>query len=124
MNDIYDAIERYSADLSLRVARLAASRGWANKPYSWMLKASDSKFIMVVASTVSFPGGYYASFTPQNEPSGDSWSIDVRRTDAVAREWADGLRVTKAEKGFVLLHQSGVLSDEALATLLDELATP
>ena len=123
MNDIYDAIERLSAELSLRIGRMASDRGWANKPYSWMLKASDAKFVMVVASTVSFPTGFYASFTPQNEPLGESWPIDVRRTDGTAREWAS-LRVTRGDTGFALNDQKGAVSDDTLAALLDDLATP
>src|SRR6185295_16495645 len=103
MNDIYEAMERLSAELSARVGKLAGDRGWSHKPYSWVLARDDARFFMVVATTVSLPGGGYASFTPRAEPADTGWTIDVRRTDGVAREpWSRGLTIAKSSKGFAL----------------------
>src|SRR5256885_2246199 len=73
MTDIYEAIERLSAELSMRVAKIAGERGWPHKPYSWVIAREDSRFFMVVATTVSLPDGRYASFTPRTEPLGTTW---------------------------------------------------
>lgn len=123
MSDLLEAIQTLSIQLSDRIGRLTAARGWAHKPYSWIC-AEGERFYQIVATTVSFPGGFHASFTPRAEAQGGSWIIDVRRTDGRERQaWANGLRVSKAERGFALLGDGGPLSDEALGELLDELGT-
>jgi hypothetical protein len=122
MNDVFDAIERLSAELSLRVARLSSDRGWATKPYSAMVVRGE-RFKILVTTTVAFPFGFYASFAPRAEADGDSWSIDIRRTDGVSRsEWAVGLRVARVGKGYALVRQNDVLGDELLAQVLEALA--
>ena len=122
MNDVYEAIERLSAELSSRIGRLAGERGWGYKPYSWMIARDDERFFMIVATTVSLPGGRYASFSPQAEPMGTSWRIDVRRTDGAERElWARGLTVMKSGNGFALYDGSGAVSDDALAAIVTDL---
>src|SRR5690242_16345363 len=123
MGDILDAIQTLSIQLSERIGRLAKSRGWAAKPYSW-ISAEGERFYQIVATTVSFPGGFHASFTPRAEATSSTWFIDIRRTDGRERQaWANGLRVSKGEKGWVVLGDGGPFSDEQLGELLEELAT-
>lgn len=123
MRDILEAIQTLSIQLSDRVGRLAAARGWAHKPYSWIC-AEGERFFQIVATTVSFPGGFYASFTPRAEAQGGRWYIDIRRTDGRERQaWQNGLRVEKADKGFALLGDAGPVTDDVLGELLDELGT-
>src|SRR5690242_8540129 len=109
MKDIFEAIEQLSALLSFRIENLARSRGWATKPYSWLVAPSEGKLIIVVATTVFLPEGAAASFTPRAEPvdGGTSWVIDVRRTDAVVRDaWSDGLSVMKNDRKYALWYRS------------------
>lgn len=123
MKDLLEAIQALSIQLSERIGRVAASRGWAHKPYSW-ISAEGDRFFQIVATTVSFPGGFHASFTPRHEATGGSWFIDIRRTDGRERQsWANGLRVAKADRGFALLGDAGPISDDQLGELIDELGT-
>lgn len=124
MNDVFDAVERLSAELSQRIGRLSQVRGWGHKPFTWMV-ANGDKPILLVNTTLTFPGGFYAAFTPRVEPSGNVWAIDVRRTDGVARAgWAAGLIIMKTPAGWVLSRGAGALDDDQLASMLDDLATP
>src|SRR5262245_32194242 len=123
MGDILEAIQNLSIGLSERIGRLSRAHGWAHKGYSWICADRD-RFFQIVATTVSFPGGFHASFTPRNEATGNTWFIDIRRTDGRVRDaWARGLRVSKAEKGWAILGDAGPLNDEYLAQLLEELAS-
>ena len=121
-NDVWDAIERLSADLSLRIERIAGGMQLGTKPYSYIV-ANNIKTIIIVSTTVSFPSGHYASFSPRPEPTGDTWQIDVRRTDGVERGgWTGGLYVMKGSKGYDLLREGSPISDDALAQMIYELA--
>ena len=127
MKDIFEAIEQLSALLSFRIENLARARGWATKPYSWLVTPHDGKLVIVVATTVYLPEGLCASFTPRAEPdgSGNAWQIDVRRTDSVVRKpWAEGLSIVKQDKKYVLWYEQGALSDENLTSMMEELGRP
>lgn len=127
MKDIFEAVEQLSALLSFRIENLARSRGWATKPYSWLVSPSDGKLVIVVATTVYLPEGLSASFTPRAEPTtgGSTWQIDVRRTDSVVRpQWANGLAIVKQDQKFVLWNGQGVLSDDNLSSMMEDLGRP
>jgi hypothetical protein len=127
MKDIFEAIEQLSALLSFRIENVARARGWATKPYSWLVSPDEGRLVIVVATTLYLPQGLAASFTPRAEPQAGQggWNIDVRRTDSVVREaWSDGLSVVKNDRKYVLWHRQGMLSDETLGTILDELGRP
>src|SRR5262245_4711331 len=104
MKDIFEAIEQLSALLSFRIENLARARGWATKPYSWLVSPTEGKLIIIVATTVFLPEGQAASFTPRAEPNdNNNWVIDVRRTDAVLRDaWSDGIGVVKNGQKYAL----------------------
>lgn len=124
MRDIYEAIEQLSALLSFRIENVARERGWATRPYSWLLAPNPEKLCIVVATTLYLPEGVAASFTPRSSPAdgGGVWQIDVKRTDSVVRDsWSDGLSVTRNEKKWVLWCRSVALTDQALAVILDDL---
>jgi hypothetical protein len=127
MRDIYEAVERLSALLSFSVQRVAQAKGWAAKPYSFMVAPGAERVVMVVSTSVHLPLFRSAGFVPQREPedNGKSWTIDVRRTDGVLRPtWAHGLTIRKTDGKFALMHGSVALSDDMLEGLLDDLGTP
>ena len=127
MKDIFEAIEQLSALLSFRIENVARSKGWATKPYSWLVSPEEGKLVIVVATTLYLPEGLAASFTPRAEPvaGGASWVIDVRRTDAVTRAmWSDGLSVMRNDRKFALWHRQGQLTDDTISQILDELGRP
>src|SRR5438552_1030920 len=126
MRDLFEAIEQLSTLLAMRIEKAARKRGWASKPATRTSTPARGRFMHLVSSTVSLPQGQAAAFVPRPAPEADgSWLIDVRRSDGVLRRaWADGLRVTGAGQGFVLTYFGGVLSDESIDTLLDELCRP
>ena len=127
MRDIFEAVEKLSALLSFSVQRVASAKGWAAKPYSFMVTPQSDRILMVVSTSVHLPMFRSAGFTPQREPEdgGKAWTIDVRRTDGVLRDaWADGLIIRKTDGKFVLMSGSIALSDDLLDGLLEELGTP
>ncbi len=126
MRDIYEAVERLSALLSFSVQRVAETRGWAARPYSFMVAPHANRVVMVVSTSVHLPLFRSAGFVPHREPDegGYSWTIDVRRTDGVERTWAGGLVVRKSEGRFVLMQGSVALSDLVLEGLMEDLGTP
>ncbi|MSP60193.1 MAG: hypothetical protein EXR72_07590 [Myxococcales bacterium] len=127
MKDIFEAVEKLSALLSFSVQRVAGHRGWAAKPYSFMLSPATDRTIMVVSTSVHLPLYRSCGFTPHREPDdgGKQWGIDVRRTDGVAREsWASGLTIRKTDGKFQLMYGAIALSDDQLNGLLEDLGSP
>lgn len=127
MKDIFEAVEKLSALLSFSVQRAAQAKGWAAKPYSFMVTPESDRMLMVVSTSVHLPMFRSAGFTPHREPQdgGRSWTIDVRRTDGVLRDaWADGLIIRKIDGKFVLMSGSIALSDDMLDGMLEDLGTP
>ena len=124
MNDLYEAVERLSAELSFVIGRLAAERGWSHKTYPWMI-TNGPRFFLLTSTTVNFPGGPHGSFTPSPEPEGSRWHIDIRRTDGVARaDWQPGtLYLEQTPSAFQLIVSGAVLTDESMRPLLESLAT-
>ena len=124
MGTIYEAIELWSANLYQQVRMLAGGRGWATRAFPYLFSPEPARFLSFTATTVNLPGGMGASFTPRSQPDGDSWIIDVRRTDGVVPSGAaGGIFLSQAgHDGYALHGALGELSDARLAQILDELA--
>ena len=124
MNDLYEAVERLSAELSAIIGRLSEERGWSHKTYPWMI-SNGPRFFLIIATTVDFPGGPHGSFTPRPESEGERWHIDIRRTDGASRpEWQPGtLYIEKKAAGFSLCIGGAPCSEDNLRPLLETLAT-
>jgi hypothetical protein len=114
MGTVYDAIELWSSNLYEQVRMLAQRRGWATRPYSYLLAPEPMRFISFTATTLHLPGGMGASFTPRSRPTGDAWVIDVRRTDG---------KVPSGAEGWALRGPRGALSDSELGWILEELSS-
>src|SRR5438105_2999162 len=113
MRDLLEAIEQLSTLLAMRIEKAARKRGWACKPTTRSASPARGRFIHLVSTTLSLPQGQAATFVPRAEADGETWLVDIRRSDGVMRRsWADGLRVTSAGQTFVLTYYGAVLSDE------------
>ena len=125
MTNSYEAIETLSAELFQRVKRLAGDKGWGARSYTWQLILPEKHFHSVTATTVHLPQGRGVTFLPRPEPAGETWPIDIRRTDGVVRErWANPLRAMKSGDSWVLWYRSAAVKDEELAAILDDIGNP
>lgn len=131
MKDIYEAIERMSAQLSYRLERVAQKKGFAVHYSGYNLCAPSGQIVKVFHSLVHLPRGYGASFVPrpQPEPDGESWHIDIRRNDGVSRSaWLQGLTMRKSPAGeeeeWTIYMGGEPLHAERIAHLYSELEKP
>ncbi len=131
MKDIYEAIERMSAQLSYRLERAAQKKGFAVHYSGYNLASPSGSIVKVFHTLVHLPRGYGASFIPRHQPEADgaSWHIDIRRNDGVVRSaWQDGLTMRKSPEGeeepWTLYCQGEPLSAERIAHLYSELEKP
>lgn len=125
MRDVFEAIEQLSALLAMRVERVAAKRGWACRSETRVLGVGPGRQIHLISLTVSLPQSVAASFTPRPAPTGDGWTIDVRRSDGVLRRgYAEGVQVGTVGGQHQLLLGGAVLEGARVETLLDDLARP
>lgn len=130
MRDLYDAIEQLSLMLSLRVARMAERKGWASKGSPFAICPAPGRTVQLTVTLVHLPLGAALLMTPRERPEaageeGEAWVIDLRRSGAVlASSWDEGLRVHREGNGWGLHFHGALLSDEAIAALLDEIGKP
>ncbi len=130
MKDIYEAIERMSAQLSYRLERAAQKKGFAVHYSGYNLCAPSGQIVKLFHTLVHLPRGYGASFVPRQAPEADgsSWHIDIRRNDGVVRTgWANGMTLRRQEGGedeWVIFFNGEPLSAERIASLFVELEKP
>lgn len=128
MQDLFAAIEQLSAVLAMRLERAAHKRGWPCKSGTRAIAAGRGRQVHLISLMVSLPQGVAATFTPRPEPDGERWFIDVRRSDGVMRRsWQDGLHVARIggpDGRFMMRQGDGLLTDEGIVALLDDLAKP
>lgn len=125
MRDIYEAAERQSATLAMYVEHLAKRRGWSAKTLSGMLM--EPRLMMIYGASVLLPYGRAASFIPARAPrvDGDTWMIDVKRSDGVSRpQWNVGIAVKRLNGSYSLLLGSQLLDEPTLAGLLEAIGEP
>ncbi len=131
MKDIYEAIERMSAQLSYRLERAAQKKGFAVHYSGYNLCTPSGQIVKVFHTLVHLPRGYGASFVPRQAPEayGVSWHIDIRRNDGVVRtSWVNGMALKKAAEGseeaWEIIYNGEPLSAERIAQLYGELEKP
>lgn len=126
MRDIFEAIEKLSVVLGLRLENAVRKRGWAGKPVNQRVEAAGpDRSIYVQRIEVALPRGTRALFVPDPAPSADgtSWGIQIRRSDSVVRKsWKDGLRVRPVDGGYQLFLRDEPLAEPLFRQILDELA--
>src|SRR4051812_16456004 len=98
MKDLFEAIERLSAQLSYRLEHIAKKASLAVHFSGYSVSPKPGVLVRLFNTMIHLPKGYAVSFNPrsQPEPSGESWHIDIRRNDGVARaSWGNGITVRR-----------------------------
>lgn len=126
MRDIYEAIEKLTVVLALRIENAVRKRGWAGKA---VLERFDvpapGRLAYPTKIALPLPLGSRVTFLPAEAPSDDksSWKIQVKRSDGVTRQsWADGLHVRQVDGGYQIFVRDEVLSEAQFKQILDELS--
>jgi hypothetical protein len=124
LRDIYEAAEQLTAAMAMSVDHLAKQRGWASRTLSGMLV--EPRLMMLYSSSVLLPYGRGASFVPARAPrTGDSWMIDIRRSDGVSRpEWNGGIAIRRVGGNYAMLAGSDQLDETVLDRMLEAIGTP
>ncbi len=128
MRDLYEAIEKLTVLLALRIQNTVRKRGWAEKPKTSRFEVRDPNERAHYPTRIELPMslGHQVSFVPADAPSedGQSWNIQIRRSDGVLRRsFSDGIQVRKVENGYQLFIRDEVLDDSRFRSLFDDLAT-
>jgi hypothetical protein len=125
VRDIFEAAERQSATLAMYVEHLAKRRGWSARTLSGMLM--EPRLMMIYGASVLLPYGRAASFVPARMPrvDGDTWMIDIKRSDGVSRpEWNGGIAIKKLSGNYTLMIGNQLLDEGSLAHLLESIGEP
>jgi hypothetical protein len=122
VRDIYEAAERQSATLAMYVEYLAKRRGWGARTLSGMLM--EPRMMMIYGASILLPYGTAASFVPARSPrvDGDTWVIDVKRSDGVSRpQWNNGIAVKRINGNYTLAVSNQILDEAGLDQMLEAL---
>ncbi len=125
MRDIYEAAEKQSATLAMYVEHLARRRGWGARTLSGMLM--EPRLMMIYGASVLLPYGRAASFIPARAPriDGDTWMIDIKRSDGVSRpQWNSGIAIKRVSGAYQMTFGAGILDEPTLYQLLESLGEP
>lgn len=125
MRDIFEAAERQSATLAMYVEHLAKRRGWSARTLSGMLM--EPRLMMIYGASVLLPYGRAASFVPARMPrvDGETWMIDIKRSDGVSRpDWNGGIAIKKLNGSYTLMIGNQLLDEGSLAHLLEAIGEP
>ena len=126
MRDLFEAIEKLTVVLALRLENAVRKRGWAGKPICERFEADGpGRTIYPQRIDLPLPRGNRVLFLPDAAPTEGqtSWRIQVKRNDGVVRRsWKDGLSVRPVDGGYQLFLRDEVLSEPVFKQLLDELA--
>jgi hypothetical protein len=125
VRDIFEAAEKQSATLAMYVEHLAKKRGWSARTLSGMLM--EPRLMMIYGASVLLPYGRAASFIPARMPrvDGDTWVIDIKRSDGVSRpQWNQSISVKRVNGSYTLLLGTQLLDEASLANLLEALGEP
>lgn len=127
MKDIFEAIERLSAQLSYRLEHIAKKSSLAVHFSGYSVSPKQGVLVRLFNTMIHLPKGYAVNFMPrsQPEPGEQSWHIDIRRNDGVARaSWSSGISVRKLGGTFALTYEGRQLAGEDIHQMLDELEKP
>ena len=127
MKDIFEAIERLSAQLSYRLEHIAKKSSLAVHFSAYSVSPRPGVLVRLFNTMIHLPKGFAVNFMPraQPEPDGQSWHIDIRRNDGVARaSFSSGIRVRKLGEGFALTYDGRQLTGDDIHQMLNELEKP
>jgi hypothetical protein len=125
VRDIYEAAEKHSATLALYIEHIARRRGWGARTLSGMIM--EPRLMMIYGASVLLPEGRAASFIPSRRPrvDGDTWMIDINRSDGVSRPaWNRGIAIKKLNGSYKMTLAERELDESTLAGLLEALGAP
>lgn len=126
MRDIYEAIEKLTVVLALRIENAVRKRGWAGKAVLERFDVSaPGRLAYPTRIALPLPLGNRVTFMPADAPSDDksSWKITIKRSDGVVRQsWADGLHLRQVDGGYQLFVRDEVLAEAQFKQILDELS--
>jgi hypothetical protein len=87
----------------------------------------EPRLMMIYGASVLLPYGRAASFIPARAPriDGDTWMIDVKRSDGVSRpEWNMGIQIKKLDGSYQLVVGTTQLDEAGLVKMLEAIGTP
>jgi len=125
VRDIYEAAEKQSATLAMYVEHLARRRGWGARTLSGMLM--EPRLMMIYGASVLLPYGRAASFIPARAPrvDGDTWMIDIKRSDGVSRpQWNGGIAIKRLNGTYQMTFGNQLLDEATLAAMLEAIGEP
>jgi len=125
VRDIYEAAEKQSATLAMYVEHLARRRGWGARTLSGMLM--EPRLMMIYGASVLLPYGRAASFIPARAPrvDGDTWTIDIKRSDGVSRpQWNNGIAIKRPNGTYQMTFGNQLLDEATLAAILEAIGEP
>src|SRR3954462_5754332 len=125
VRDIYEAAEKHSATLAMYVEHLARGRGLGASTLRGMLM--EPRLMMIYGASVMLPEGRAASFIPARmlRVVGETWMIEIRRSDGVSRpEWNGGIAIKRHNGSYTMLLGTTLLDETALTALLEAVGTP
>ena len=125
MRDIFEAAEKHSATLAMYVEHLARRRGWGARTLSGMLM--EPRLMMIYGASVLLPYGRAASFIPAKMPrvDGDTWMIDIKRSDGVSRpQWNGGIAIKRLNGSYQMTFGNQLLDEATLAAMLEAIGEP
>lgn len=129
MKDIFEAIERLSAQLSYRLEHIAKKSSLAVHFSGYSVSPRSGVLVRLFSTMIHLPKGYAVNFMPRSQPEpvpdDQSWHIDIRRNDGVTRSsWSSGIRVQKLGGGFALTYEGRQLVGEDIHQMLSDLEKP
>jgi hypothetical protein len=125
VRDIFEAAEKHSATLAMYVEHLARRRGWGARTLSGVLM--EPRLMMIYGASVLLPYGRAASFIPARTPrvDGDTWMIDIKRSDGVSRpQWNGGIAIKRLNGVYQMTFGNALLDEVTLATILEAVGEP
>ncbi len=127
MKDIFEAIERLSAQLSYRLEHIAKKSSLAVHFSAYSVSPKPGVLVRIFNTMIHLPKGFAVNFMPraQPEPDGQSWHIDIRRNDGVARtSFSSGIGVRMLGEGFALTYEGRQLTGDDIHQMLNDLEKP
>jgi hypothetical protein len=127
MKDIFEAIERLSAQLSFRLEHIAKKAGLAAQFSGYTVSPTKGVLVRLFNTMIHLPKGYAVNIMPraQSEADGASWQIDIQRNDGVLRaSWSHGITVRKLGDSFALTYDGRQLAGEDIQRILRDLEKP
>jgi hypothetical protein len=127
MKDIFEAIERLSAQLSFRLEHIAKKSSLAVHFSAYSVSPRPGVLVRLFNTMIHLPKGFAVNFMPRSQPEADeqTWHIDIRRNDGVARaSFSSGISVRKLGEGFALTYEGRQLTGEDIHQMLNDLEKP